>query len=580
MAGTRTATNKWRTASDAMNLVLKVTLVAIVTTLSWPLLSSSGLPSYARGSFAGTNIAYYISWAKEVDIYGWYTPNWCNGFDLLRFYPPIALSAIYFLGKAFGSFEQGAYTAFYISMVLFALSIYGFAKEVTRSRVAAFLTSLTSFTIAGYVGVMADYWEYPRILGEAVALSALASLHRFMRLGNRGDAIKTGVLVGILALTHLIALVEFVALAIATVAYWLWKHYTQGIEVEAFRYLIDQLKTSVAVALAVSAWWIIPALVPFGIGHYLRIETPIQIKLQLIGLGATSLAPPTWAPTCQLPYILLGVVAVVILWKKKFMLPVIYMVTLLGLIIVYGQGSRLIPTLGLFMIISYTTAVTLLERRALKYLLTAVLLTMAAFYLYTYSPGYTNGFAIDNSYIYSDEYKVSVYLSRHIEPGEAVYAMYGPRLRGNAWINVFSPQVRQVLSCYMEGCLYREVFQFDNYVKYSANYEEVLRLAKKLGVRYLWVDVKWYNGYPNNVVKKLVELGILKPVEAVNEFLSYSMLFELASESTREAVETYSTGEVKEIFLTPSRIIGFFTSVLIAIYVIKKLKTIYQAPAD
>ena len=566
MAGTRIA-------NIVTDLVLKIALTAIVTVISWPLLSSSGLPSYARGSFANTNIAYYISWAKEVDAYGWYTPNWCNGFDLLRFYPPVALSAIFFLGKAFGSFEQGAYTAFYISLVLFALSVYGFVKEITRSSILAFSVSLASFTIAGYVGVIADYWEYPRILGEAVAFYALASLHRLMRLGDRSDAVKTGVLAGILALTHLIATVEFAVLAFVTVAYWLWRHYKQGIEADAFRYLMSLLKTSIAIALAVSAWWVVPALIPFGLGHYLRIETPVQTKLQLISLGALGLTPPTWAPTSQLPYIILGVFSLAMLWKKGFALPIIYVLALLGLIIVYGQGYRLIPTLGLFMIISYSSAITLLKRRVLKYTFTAVLIALASIYLFTYLPSYSNGFAVDHSYVYSDEYKVSAYLSRSTNPGEAVYAMYGPRLRGNIWINVFSPQVRQVLSCFMEGCLDREVFQFDDYVKYSVNYEEVLSLAEKLGVKYLWIDSEWYNSTPNNVVEKLVEQGVLKPVETVNKFLKYSMLFKLVNESTSEAKEVSNTGWGREVFFTPARIIGFSTSALTTIYVLRKLRT-------
>ncbi|MEM1608230.1 MAG: hypothetical protein QXG81_03000 [Ignisphaera sp.] len=439
---------------------------------------------------------------------------------------------------------------------------------MTKSRLAAFLVSLASFTIAGYIGVIADYWEYPRILGESIAFFALASLYRLMRLGDRVEAIKSGVLVGVLALTHLIALIEFVVLALATVVYWLWKHYIQGIEVEAFKHLASQIKTSMAIALAISAWWIVPALAPFGLGHYLRIETPIQTKIQLIGLGATLLTPPTWALTVQLPYILLGVVSIAILWKKRFRLPLIYMLALLMLIIVYGQGPRLVPTLGLFMILSYSSAATLLERRVLKHILTAVLIITTVLYLVTYLPSYRNGLAIDYSYVYSDEYKASAYLSRSIKPGEAVYAMYGPRLRGNTWINVFSPQVKQVLSCFMEGCLHREIFIFDDYVKYSSNYEEVLSLAKKLGVRYLWIDTEWYNSSSNNVIKKLVDLGIIKPVEAINKFLSYSMIFELVNESIDETMNIYSTGEV---FLTPSRIIGFATSALIAIYTMRKL---------
>jgi hypothetical protein len=547
-----------------IDLSFKLLIVAIITVLTWPLISSTGLPSYIHGSFSSTTMAYYISWAKEVDIYGWYTPNWCGGFDLLRFYPPLALSQIYLLGKMLGSFEQGAYLAFYIAIVLFTLSVYAFTRELTGSRILAFLVSIASLTIAGYVGTIAVYWEYPRIMGEALMFYALTSLHKLMKFGDRDEAVRFGVLAGILALTHLIALVEFTLLASITFAYWLWKHYVQGIDPDALRYLFRQIKFSIAIALTISAWWLIPAIAPFGLSHYLRIKTPLEAKAHILSLGLFSLTPPTWSSTIQLPYILIGCISLTLLWRYRYRLPLLYVLSLLVLILVYGQGPRLYPTLGLFMILSYATWISLVKSKYLKYASIAVLIAMTVTYGAVYMPSLRSGLSIDNSYVYSDEYKVSMYLSRHLKPGESVYPMYGPRLHGNAWINVFDPKIKQVLSCYMEGCLHREVFLFDSAVKYGYNPVEVLRLARELNVRYLWIDKVWYMSHPGNVIKRLVQLGVLEPVDNVNKFLRYSMLFRLVGEE-RGAEEIH-----EDLFLTPSRLLGFATSLLLAILVIRE----------
>ncbi|WP_440058968.1 hypothetical protein ACSU1N_04015 [Thermogladius sp. 4427co] len=128
MPGSR---KSFRRLPTVLSILAPILLVVYASIIAVNILSGEGLPSYANGVFNSATIAYYIAWAKEVDAYGWFTPAWCGGFDLFRFYPPIGLGLIYVLGRILQSFEYGAYIAYYIALALFAYAAYRYARVFT-----------------------------------------------------------------------------------------------------------------------------------------------------------------------------------------------------------------------------------------------------------------------------------------------------------------------------------------------------------------------------------------------------------------------------------------------------------------
>ncbi len=552
------------------DLIAQAFITTLVTIIAYPLLTTNGLPSFKLSTFSSATIAYYISWAKEFSNYGWFTPAWCGGFDLIRFYPPIPLLMIYVIGKLLGSYEVGAYVSYYIALLILAEGFYFLTYEFTKSIPKSLLALLALFTIHGYLSTIAIYWEYTRVFGEGFMFMSLAYLNKLLSRGDVKIALITGLFMGLTILTHLIMTIELMILALPTLIYWLVKHYRLSIDKHGLKYLINLIYVCVLTTLAIASWWVIPAIAPFGLAHYLRIKTSLILKLKVITEGLKPL-PPTYVPSIQLPYIILGLLGFSVTIKRRNYLPIIYCLVTLIMIFTYGQGLRLLPDLGAFLVITYLVPVSSLSSLKVKTILLTALLITSLTYGITYLSTYHDGLTLDYSYLLSDEYKVSKYLVNRVHEGFRVYLMYGSRFHGNQWVNVFEPRLWQVLSCYMEGCIFnKDCILLDNIIKYGADVHKVKELINELCIKYLVVDRAWYLSNRLNIIKALANEGFIKE-DSISRFLKYSIVFRVTSNNSCNGSGGVSTSLVNITYFTPSRIIGILVSVASLAYLIREV---------
>lgn len=551
--------------------LLSQLLVALMTVLvAHPLLSTTGLPSYSAGRFRDATIAYYIEWARELDAYGPYTPAWCGGFDLLRFYPPLGLTLIYLIGRAAGDFPYAAQTSFFLAIYVFALGAWALGRSLTGSRLAGLATALTALSITGYVSTISVYWEYTRILGEGLAMLALSELNEFMRHGEKKSALLFGVFTGLTVLTHLIASLLLATLSAVTAAYWVMRHMKKGAGVSALTYIARLLAVAVALALAISGWWLIPALIPFGISHYMRVQ-PQPGLVAGVFTNSVSLFPPLYEPGIQAPLLLLGFTGIALqVFKGRERLPLLYVSSTALLVLLYGQGFRLIPTLGLFMVASLASTYNGRLRELSSSLALTAVVAASLIYFSHYIPVYWSNLSLDHTYVESDEYLIAEYLAGKVPSGHRVYAMYGPLLHGNQWINVFEPGLWQVLSGFMEGCVKPEPLELDYLVKDTLHTSAIREMIVELNVDYIAVDKEWYETRDPNSIKLLEAEGFLVK-DPVSKALSYTLLFKVNTTGGLEKPVAEEQPSIIEYLLLPSRLAGYSTSLLM-LYVFTRMK--------
>ncbi len=533
---------------------------ALTLAISLPPALGSGLPSYRLGVFHSATIGYYLETAVLMNETGWWTSHWCCGFqDLVRFYPPLGNAILLAAVRATGSASAATGLAMAAALSVLALGASLAGRELGGSPLASLLLLAGLLSLNPWVSTIAVYWEYTRILGDGLALASLALLDRGLREGGRRDIVASALLASLTLLSSLISAVWLAAAAAAIAAYRLAET-LRGPLPEASLYQLRLLALWLLVAAAASSWWLVPALAPWGLSHYLRVGAPPSEKLRTLLLGA-SLFPPTWAPAPQLA--LLAAAAAALAAARRLGPAGWAAVAVAAVAAVYGQGLRLVPPLSLLLLASAADALRSLMargRRLHAVVLAAALAGLVGLYAAHYYPVYKGLLTRDYSYLASDEYRVAKYLEALAEAGHPVrvYAMYGPRLHGNQWLNVFAPHVDQALSGFMEGCLDPRPARLDYLVKNSLDYHAVYRLLLELHVNYLWVDREWMSSVEPNAVQLLVEHNLLEPLQGLNRLLHYSLVYRVAGAAPPQE----PGGE--PVFLTPARLLGLAVSVLAA----------------
>jgi len=533
-------------------LLVLVATVAAAALLTVPASGGRGLPSFEKGVFHSATIGYYLETAALMNQTGWWTPNWCCGFqDLLRFYPPLGNLLLLALLHATGSPTATAGAAMAAALAALAAGTALAARELAGRR-AVPLVLLSLIAVTAWVSTIAVYWEYTRLLGDGLALAGLALLARSLRAGDERVAARAGALAGLTVLTSLVSTVWLTAASLAVIAYA-----AREVARET-PYALPGLARLAAVyvlsAAAVSLWWLIPAVAPWGLGHYLRVKTPLGVKLSVLAEGL-SLAPPLWAPTVQAP-LLAATLAVLVAARRLGARggggPALWATVLVAvLVLAYGQGLRLVPVVALLLLIAGLHAAEALGGRRGSALL-LILAAIVVLYAVHYYGVYRGLLERDYSFLRSDEYRAAVWLESLAWQGSPVrvYAMYGPRLHGNQWLNVFAPHVGQALSGFMEGCLDARAYRLDYLIKESLDVEAVYRLLRETCTNYLLVDRAWLQETRPNVVEMMEERGLLEPVNELNRLLSYSVLLRV------KGLNCVPEPSIEPVFWTPARLLG------------------------
>ncbi len=545
-------------------LAFTLAAVALAVAVSVPPVLGNGLPSFRRGVFHTATLGYYMETAMLLSSSGWWTSCWCGGFqDLIRFYPPLGNVLLYAVLKATGSFEAAASIGMMVALMLLSIGVIYFGSRVV-GKMGVVVGLLALLGLEAWVATISVYWEYTRIMGDGLALIALGAYYDALMKGREEGLVTAGALMGITVLTSLISTVWLAAAVVVLTIYMLSVAWRSGVP-EAVLYPLRGLAVAALAAAAVAGWWVVPALLPWGVGHYLRVRTPLSLKLHVLSLSLR-FYPPLWAPAIQLPLLALSAAAAVLARRRGSPLPLV-VAAVAALVLVYGQGLRLVPVLGLMLV--YAAAWLWEGGGRWERLVSLVVALVLVFYAVHYYPDYAGKLHMDYTFLGSDEYIVSQWLNNVIG-GRclSVYGMYGPRLHMNQWLNVFAPRVRQVLTGFQEGCLNPLVYRLDYLVKSSLDVNETYRLLRRLHVAYVVVDRVWMNATRPNVVELLAKRGLLSPVAEVNRVLRYSLVYRVKGVEPGDC-------RVYAPFWTPARLLGLAVS-LAAVYILASRRPRYR----
>ena len=554
-----------------VDLAVNLLIIAYSFILSGVLITNSGLPSYSKGVFRDATFAFQIAEAKMIDKFGnLYIPSWYGFHDIVRFYPPLGLALMFTIGKIVGSFEYSGLLCFYISILLLIRGFFSFLSALVENKYLALLGAVLLPLVHGYFSTIAMYWEYTRILGEALVFFGLAEFYKLLTIGDEKRAVKAGFIGGLVLLTHLIAFVEYLVVAASMFAILTFEHWRRKLSSEGFSYYLRLVKIFTYSLLATSIWWLIPAVVPFGLKHYFLINPPLSFKVNVLA-ETVKTYPSLYTPALQAPIVFLGLASLAYLvYRRNYMLASATSILFI-LYFIYGQGTRILPFIGSMLIAATVLAwnTTLKNSGNKKYPLAIAVAVVAILLIYLpkYAILYSYYLEPDSTYVYSDEYKTALWLWDKVGEKYRVYLMYGEKYRGSQWVNVFKPKLRQVLGGYNEGCLNRTFLEYDYVIKNTLNSFLAEKLTYDLNVKYIVVDKQWIMKNKNNtVIDFLLEKGFVKSVDEINSILQYSEIYEVVN------VEPIGNEKYDNIvFFTPTRIVAILLSFLIAV---KTLNTV------
>jgi hypothetical protein len=529
----------------AVYALVALTLYALVA----PLIGASGLPSYSAGVFEDATIGYYLSAARLLHVWGWWTPAWCLCYqDLTRFYPPLGIGLLYALQSLVPPLHEAALAQAAAVLVLSLGYAYLFAVLSGRRELAV-LGASTPLLAHSYAVTAASYWEYTRLLGDGLAALSLAVYMRGLRMGSPSHAVLSGLLAGA---TLLASLISFAWLAAALAVYSLYELVVvvqSSPEPWPAQFLVGYTATAALAASALTLWFLVPALIPYGLHHYLRIHAPLTLKGEVLADGFLHPAS-RWTPSPSPILLAGGLAAMALLRRERRLGPYAALAAAaFGLVVIHGQGPRFTPYLEAVMLAAVADAAAR-GRGRVALLQAAAALAVALLALAEAAPVYYAGMRVDYTFIASDEYIIAYYFSE--PPSGPVYMMYSPHLHGAQWVTYFNPRLRQVLSGFMEGCLNPDVYRLDWLIKNTADARAIAALLRKYGVSYLIVDKAWLKaGGPLNPVRRLEEAGVIAKDARLSSMLRYSVAYRVASGPAACGPEP---GE--PAFLTPSRLLG------------------------
>jgi len=545
--------------------LITIAIALVSTAITLPPMLGDGLPSYDKGVLHTATIGYYIETAVLMNRSGWWTSNWCCGFqDLIRFYPPLGNAILYVILRLTRSIEFAAGLGMFIALCVLVFGVALIGRELGGSPQASLLLLTSIIALNSWVSTISVYWEYARILGDGFGLISIAFLDRGLRYKGVRDILLSSIFASLALVTSLITLSWLLITAITIYLYRAWETSKTTIP-ESLIYVFKLGVYWFTIFIMLTAWWLIPALMPWGLSHYLITDTGFGGKVSALKL-ALDLFPPSWTVTPPL-LIIMAIIAVLVFTKRIG--PAGYVsISILPLVFIHPQGLRLIPILLLFLLASSTESLTLLYLKK-KYRLTLILALLLAlsiaFYALHYYPSYLSSLSRDYTYISSDEYKTATWFEKMVREGDRVrvYAMYGEKLHGNQWLNVFAPSVEQVLSGFMEGCLDPDVFKIDYLIKQGLDVNTTYRLLKKHNINYLWIDKKWVETHTLNIIQLLLKSNLIQPVDEINKFLEYSIVYRVVG------VEPPRDTNEQPVYMTPARILGITLSILTIIPVIR-----------
>jgi hypothetical protein len=501
------------------------------------------------GKYFDATLAFYVAKIKMLlDNFVFYTKSWYLGYELLRFYPPLSTFLPYLITRISGNLMLSYYLLCFLFYAAFCVGIYFFLQNFLKSKTAGlFAGVLWTITHVNFITFQGHYWETARLFGTAPVPWILYFTDRAIAQGRRRDILATIVLASYTFLSSMMSVFDLVFMLsiFAFVRGFLYPYEPRALRDEVKGRTWDLMKLGILGVLGLCLWWYLPAVMPYGVGGFLSVGGNKPPPLQRVLFQAQ---PVYWFPAIQLPITiigLLGVIAVLVRQERKgFVLFSWFSLSILSVYVVGIQPERLILNMGLSVVLLSGYLVDSLlklkpsflkgmsDERLGQYEKAVVILSMMVLstLLFVQLPEYRHYSIVDDAYLSSDEYLTATWLSENVNSSSRVYSMYGSRFRGVQWLNVFYPDVQQVLGGFDQGAYAtgnERPFEFDNIIKSSPNSTETHQMCREHHVKYVVVDKTWLQGSAPKAYGKLEDLNYFRPVDTLNHRLSYAEAFEV-----------------------------------------------------
>ena len=490
----------------------------MVTLLCYLMLRDTLRPGFPRDYLNGT-VAFYIAkvnmilqgFTRYIPPCYFLTSSWyCVEYPLLRFYPPLSTLVPLLLAKILGNVELTynilcflAYTAYCLGVYCFSTSYF---NKILSGLIAAFLWSICNVNLTSFQGM---YWEATRELGDAVIPWTLLAVERYFQGHKKGTGITIALMCTWSTLSNTISMFEEL---VNFTFYTLVRAITAGSLKKGVR-LIGEVLTYTAIT---TAWWLIPAIIPYGISGYLVGPPGPPRSFAYLFLNPE---PKVGKFVIQLPLTLLGLIGLCLglILRCKEILPLGTMFVL-WVALIYSinvQWCRLIPMCALFLALltaAIPYSIKLVKKGSLYRAADVISLALTMIMIAHYLPYYSSQCVVDYTVLQSDEYSSAVWLWDHVGTRYRVYVMYGDHYKGSQRINTFRPGIRQVLGGFDQGIINMgktRCFEVDAAVKWGDT-DKLYRLCKEFHIRYIAIDSTWMRKHNPEGLSRLMSAPFLK----------------------------------------------------------------------
>lgn len=556
--------------SDHIYHVFSCLLIGLVCFM---LLKGTFNEGFPRGYFDAT-LAFYVAKVKMLlEKFVFYTPSWYFGYEFLRFYPPLSTLIPYFTAILSGNLMLSYYYLCFFFYTMFCIGIYFFIQHFLKSKAAGlFAGVLWSITHVNIISFQGHYWETCRLFGTAMVPLVLYFADRAIAHGRRRDILATVILTSYVLLSSVLSAFDlaFLLLPFGIVRGTLMPYESVPLRYRVPRRTMEVLKFGFIGVLGLCLWWYLPAVLPYGVGGFVttgRGGPPSILKILF------QMDPPGWMPAVQLPVTLIGLMGASLAAyrrDRRGMMLVLWLVSsILTAYLIGVQSVRLLLLIGLALVFLGGYLIKELpliftqfssNKRRGEIVSVFLVLSLLTVSVLVYLPRYREYAVVDYSYLNSDEYVTASWLHERVDAIYRVYVMYGSHYRGVQWINMFYPELMQVLGGFDQGALNLDdaPFVFDSLVKSGTNSSELHQMARRYHVKYIVIDGTFMNG--RDAYIKFFDETFFKPVRSINEALNHAMTFEVIG------VEPLSESGYSYSYYDKWRILGVIFSLVFLIY--------------
>jgi len=548
--------------------------VLAVSTLCFLLLKGTLRNGYPR-DYLDATLAFYVAKIKMLLVnHSLFTESWYFGYEMLKYYPPLST----FL-PAFFAFVTGNLLLSYYYLCLFfytalSIGIYMFASRLFESRLAGLVSAvLIVFVHVNFISFQGHYWETSRLMGTAAVPWTLYFIYRTLKEGRKSDLLSSIILSSYCLLSNLFSAIDLVILAAPYLLINLnpsWTFKRQADLPPRYRGWAVLIAFLLGVP-ALTLWWYVPSVIPHGFSAYLTGSSGFTPPVAETFL---QLFPPSYMPAIQLPITILGLAGILLgvirQSRRGSLMAVWFAASSFMAYIVRIQSSRVVLVFGVCLVFGAGYIIKEAQRRVERrrkgivyqiILLIAVILPLGLFSV-QYLPRYQAMAIVDDTYLSSDEYIVSTWLSENLKPDFRAYLMWGSWFRGSQWANAFYPELKQVLGGYDQGARAETdaPFIFDDLVKWSEDAAELQEMAKQLHIKYIVIDVRFMESQAVGYMK-FRDTALFKPIEDLNSRLRYASVYEVSGVTGLEGTESWSEYHYWDFW----RITGVFISSLLLV---------------